>query len=166
MAVNLEHKQLLEIVSYDPEIGIFTWLIKANRGKSRVGEIAGSQAGNGYMQIKINNQVYAQHRLAFLYVNGRMPADEIDHINGDIQDNRICNLREASSSINKENRRRPKSNSASGILGASLDKRRGGYTSQILIAGVNRYLGSFDTAEDAHEAYVAAKRVHHAGCTL
>ena len=162
----MDAELLKAILSYDPETGLFIWKIDPPRGKSHKGCVAGSVAGNGYRQIKISGKVYAQHRLAFLYVYGRVPIDEIDHINGNKQDNRIVNLREASSSLNKQNRHIPSSNNFSGILGASLDKRRGYYVANISVDGKQKYLGSFKTAEDANKAYIDAKRIFHPGCTI
>ena len=98
-------------------------------------------------------------------MHGEWPADEVDHINGDSTDNRLCNLRSVSREVNQENIRRAKRNSKTGLLGV-MHTRGGKYRSAIRVRGVFHHLGHFDTAEQAHAAYVEAKRRLHEGCTL
>jgi hypothetical protein len=88
----------------------------------------------------------------------------VDHINGRRDDNRWCNLRDASRLVNQQNMRRAVAGSASGLLGAH--KKRGKWSSQIKVRGVLVKLGIFETADQAHAAYLAAKRQLHEGCTL
>jgi hypothetical protein len=90
----------------------------------------------------------------------------IDHINGNKLDNRWSNLRIVERVTNGQNRRRANKNNAAGLLGAH--KRRGstGWTSSITTPDGVRFLGFFDSAIKAHEAYVSAKRQLHAGCTI
>jgi hypothetical protein len=85
---------------------------------------------------------------------------ELDHINGDPSDNRICNLRECSRGENCQNTRVPKHNK-SGLIGAHFDRKAGRWYSQISMGGRNNRLGFFDSAEMAHEAYKSAKRRLH-----
>lgn len=91
------------------------------------------------------------HRLAWLWMTGEWPRNIIDHINGDGTDNRWCNLREATHSENMRNQRMSKRNS-SGFTGAFWDRWAKRWISSI--AGT--YLGTFPTAEAAHEAYKKA----------
>lgn len=163
MKSQLTAEQLREVVSYDPETGAFKWRPRSRVGVHRpVGTLS-----HGYLVIGIGGRggvPRAAHRLAWLYVHGEWPANEIDHINGDKLDNRIANLRDVSSTTNKENARKPKRNNKSGVLGVRKHGNR-------FVAGITRdyksyYIGCFATAEQAHEAYVAAKREHHAGNTL
>jgi hypothetical protein len=98
--------------------------------------------------------------------HGAWPSGEIDHMNGDRKDNRLCNLRDVPRMVNAQNMRRAKRNSKTGVLGVSPDAKRGVFKAQIVIGGKNRYLGRFATIEDASAAYVEAKRAGHDGCTL
>lgn len=95
-----------------------------------------------------------------------MPTKDIDHINGDKADNRICNLREASYSVNSQNRQKANANSKSGLLGAYWQPAYGCWVAMLGISGKRKTLGRYPTAEQAHEAYLTAKRQHHAGCTI
>jgi len=147
-----------KLLDYDPLTGDLTWKVAPSRKPWLLGQVAGSIAGNGYKQVKIAGRIYAQHRIAFLLLYGWLP-DEIDHINGNKQDNRAENLRGTTRSGNAQNIHRTKGKS--GLLGASLERRRGHYTSQISVGGRHLYLGSFETPEQAHAAYIAAKIKHH-----
>lgn len=117
----LTAERLRELLSYDPETGIFRRV--ATRRQVKSGDIAGSDDGKGYWRIRVNGEKHRAHRLAWLYVNGAWPIDQLDHINGDKLDNRICNLREATNSENQQNRSLPKSNT-SGRLGVHFDKQK------------------------------------------
>ena len=94
----LSHDRLLSLLDYDRMSGTFRWIRRQNRYANRikVGDIAGgSNKVNEYWQIRINDYLYTGHRLAWFYVYGRWPVNELDHINRDKTDNRISNLREA-----------------------------------------------------------------------
>lgn len=150
----LSQHQLRELVLYDPETGIMC---------RRSGRTMGYVAGNGYLSACVAGKSYLVHRLAWLYMVGEMP-DQIDHRNGDRLDNRFSNLRDVALKINNQNERRARKNNKSGLLGAW---RRGSrWFSQIKVDGRIHSVGTFDTAEEAHKAYVAAKRILHPGCTL
>lgn len=118
----------------------------------------------GYITIKIDGQIYFAHRLAWLYIYGEWPSNIIDHINRERDDNRICNLRDVSSSQNNLNRTLdPKGRGASGRKGITLLKRKDGtlrYQATICRGGDVVYLGLFDDIEAASAAYepAAAKR--------
>lgn len=158
----ITHEQLKEAVRYAPETGEFIWLVKSTR--TRAGDIAGASY-NGYRFIKIRQKKYAAHRLAWFYVYGGWPQQDIDHINGDRSDNRIANLRDVPRSINAQNTRRARiDNRSSGLLGVT--KIRGEWAAQIFVGGKNMRLGRFSKPEEAHEAYLSAKRQFHEGCTL
>jgi len=118
----------------------------------------------GYIVIKIKGRVYFAHRLAWLYIYGEWPSEIIDHINRERDDNRICNLRDVSSSQNNLNRTLdPKGRGASGRKGVTVLKRKDGtirYQAVICRGGDVVYLGLFDDIETAAAAYedAAAKR--------
>lgn len=107
----------------------------------------------GYVQIMVDGQMCAGHRLAWLYVHGRWPADQLDHINGNRADNRIANLRESSQAENCGNVARHRDN-RSGYKG--VFSARDKWAAQICRNGVKRHLGVFDSPEAAHKAYCAA----------
>ena len=157
----LTQERLRELLHYDPETGIFTW--RVNRGCVKAGAVAGSYMTNGYLHFGIDGRTYMNHRLAWLYVHGEMPPDMIDHVNHIKDDNRIANLRLADMSLNKQNQKRALSNNKSGFLGVHYAK---GWRAAIRIDGKQVHLGRFKTPEEAHQAYLAAKRRFHAGCTI
>ncbi|MCD2451655.1 HNH endonuclease [Methylicorpusculum oleiharenae] len=155
----LTQERLKELLRYDPETGMFTWLASpANSVK--VGAIAGSVNGKGYIHIKINSKTYRAHRLAFFYHFGRWPKNDVDHMNGVKTDNRIENLRDANKSENQQNRG-VQSNNTSGYMGVSYDKRKKKWKAEIMINRKTNRLGRFSTPEEAHAAYLSAKKELH-----
>jgi hypothetical protein len=162
--MNLTADKLNELLIYEPDTGVFRWRVTlGHRGKA--GRMAGA-IRNGYRLIGIDKKMYAAHRLAWVMVHGDWPDGEIDHINGDPSDNRITNLRDVGRGINLQNQRSAQARSKSGLLGASFHKARGKWRAQIAFQGKTEYLGYFDSAEEAHTAYVRRKRELHVGCTI
>lgn len=159
----LTAKRLREVLYYDPLNGDFVW-IKRTGHRVILGQSAGSLHKTlGYVVIGIDGERYYAHRLAWLYMTGSWPDHEIDHRIG--KSNHWKNLRSASSKLNKENQRAARrDNKSTGLLGAYTYKH--GFRSSIQVAGKQIHIGVFDTAEQAHRAYVEAKRELHAGCTL
>jgi hypothetical protein len=104
------------------------------------------------------------HRLAWLFVTGDMPKYQVDHINGIKTDNRFENLRDVSPKLNSQNARRPHKDNKTGYLGVC--SRYGKFVAQLLINDKQTVIGYFDTAEEAHLAYIEKKRTYHEGCTL
>lgn len=151
-----------DALCYEPESGAFTW--RAARGCRPAGSAAGCIGKGGRLVIRIGGVLHQAHRLAWLYMTGEWPESEIDHINGDCTDNRFGNLRDVSRGINSENVRTPRKSNRLGVLGVC--KSRGRYLATLSVCGRHKHVGYFDTAEDAHAAYVKAKRQLHAGCTL
>lgn len=107
----LTQEYLKEILEYNPETGIFTNKINRN-SRARKGEDAGYLRKDGYLQVSINWNKFKLHRLAWFYVFGIWPKDQIDHINGIKKDNRISNLREANNAENSRNRGSSKNTSS------------------------------------------------------
>lgn len=155
-------ERLREVLRYDPETGVFHWLV--SRGKAAVGAVAGCSDHRGYLVTGIDGKRYYLHRLAVACVTGKMPGELVDHLNGDRSDNRWINLRETTHAVNMQNQRAPSKNNMLGLLGV----RRFGsnYRSAICVDGKPKHLGTFPTPDQAHEAYLAAKRQMHAGCTI
>jgi len=163
----LTQQRLKALLHYDEREGMFTWLVATN-GRRFVGERAGNLNPNGYIQIKVDRVLYRAHRLAWLYMTGVWPPEEqIDHINGIRSDNRWCNMRNVSRAINNQNQRRaPKRNKSTGLLGVSQRNPEAGYQARIRHQRKEKRLGTFPTAEMAHQAYLSAKRSLHPGCTI
>ena len=148
---------LRDLFHYDPATGVFTRLVRTSNN-SRLGP-SGMVTKRGNVAICVVGKKRAAHRLAWLYMTGEWPADEIDHIDGDPTNNRFANLREANSAENKQNMRRARSGSKSGLLGVS--PHQGKWQARIHICGKVKRLGLFKTPEEAHLAYLTAKRELH-----
>ena len=151
--------KLKENLHYDPETGVFT-RIKGNGRNVNIGDIAGSNR-SGYVLIWVNNSPYQAHRLAWLYMMGVMPIEFIDHINGDRSDNRFGNLREATHQQNRQNITKPQSNNTTGFLGVTYKTENEKYVASIRVDKKLKHLGYFTTPEEAHQAYLIAKRKFH-----
>lgn len=158
--------RLREVLSYDPIDGLFRWRI-ATSTCVKVGATAGSLSKVwGYIELRLDKRLHKAHRLAWLYMTGEWPIFEIDHRDTDRANNRWDNLRDVPHSVNQQNRRRAQANGSTGLLGVTFDKAKGKFMAQIRAPDRSKFVGYFDSAEVAHTAYVAAKREHHAGCTL
>ena len=162
-----ELERLRQVLAYDPQSGLFSWI----KRQGRSGERCGTTDTNRYIKIGFNGRRYQAHRLAWIFVYGVNPKNWIDHINGVRDDNRIANLRDVSWQTNSENRRKPRSDGSSGFLGVSLDKRKGTFYAQIEIRSnankrICKLARGFVTPEAAHAWYVEQKRALHLGGTL
>lgn len=144
---------LREIIDYDAASGLFRW--KVVRGSAKVGQVAGRLNRSGYLQISIGWRKYSAHRLAWLFVHGTWPPTDVDHINGDKSDNRMCNLRLSTDSQNRANAK-IQGNSSTGLKGVCFHKKLGKWQATITVNGATRYLGLFGSAEEAHAAYQQA----------
>lgn len=143
------------ILKYNPETGVFY-----NRVDRGARAMEGSEAGtinprHGYRQIKFKGKMHYAHRLAWLYVTGSWPVDDIDHINGDKLDNRICNLRECTHAENQANSSMQKNNK-SGFKGVHWNNPAGKWVAQIGHHGKGEHLGCFDDPSEAAKAYDVA----------
>jgi len=155
----ITHAELLELLNYNPETGVFTW-IKTYTTYAVKGKRAGGYEQDGYRRIKIKGKSYKEHRLAWFYVHNTWPKDQIDHINGKRDDNRLTNLREATTKENHQNRHSNRT-STSKYLGVSLDSRSGKYKVGITVNKVRTHIGYFATEEEAFAAYSKAKQALH-----
>jgi hypothetical protein len=149
-------ERLRELLDYDPDTGWFRWRVSSQR--VRVGQIAGNYARRGYWDIMVDGRSYRAHRLAWLYMTGKFPDRELDHIDGDGTNNRFSNLREATRSQNMANSRR-RSDSKCDFKG--VYQRDSSCFAHITTNGRQIHLGRFNTPEEAHAAYMAAARLHH-----
>ena len=167
----ITQKYLKSILDYNPETGIFTWRERTpdmfNETQKRSREHAcknwnsrcsGKQAGwlkDGYIIIEVNGNKHRSHVLAYVYMNGKYPENEIDHDNGNSSDNRWINLRPATRSQNLMNTKIRKDN-RSGFRGVSFSKASSKWQAQICVNNKRFHLGLFNTPQEAHEAYCAA----------
>lgn len=146
---------------YDTGMGFLVWKKEPAIMARNKGKIAGTYR-NGYTYVSIEGTQYGAHRLIYAYMKGDIPEGvEIDHIDGDRGNNRINNLRVASSSQQKMNKG-VQSNNRSGLKGAYYHACRKGkkWRSQIKVGERLIFLGYHDTAKGAHEAYVKAASQH------
>jgi hypothetical protein len=155
----LTSDEVREILDYNPDTGEFRW--RKNHRLS--GRRAGSPNSWGYVHIQINGRKYKAHRLAWLITYGELPEKDIDHLNNVRTDNRICNLRAVSRSVNIQNQTRGHRDSTSKYLGVSWDKHRRKWAAIIVLNYKTYHLGKFDTEEDAYSAYLESKRRMHPG---
>ena len=149
----LTQARLKEVLHYDPETGVFKWVVLISNVKA--GAVAGSKHNKGYLMISIDSKRYLSHRLAWFYIHGWWPTDQIDHINGVKDDNRLCNLREATPAENARNTGIRATNT-SGYKGVSLRKEIKKYAARVRHNGRCFFLGYFDCPKEAHAAYCAA----------
>lgn len=153
----LSLRDLKKDVWYDPKSGLFIRIRSSNGAP--VGAFIGTRENDGYISINVRNKTYRAHRLAWFYENGEWPRSHLDHINRVKSDNRLSNLRECSVSQNHANRK-CMANSSTGIKGVSKT-RNGKFRARIRIFGSKESLGTFDTSEEAHKAYMEKLREIH-----
>jgi len=143
----LDSTRLKEIFDYDPNTGIFIRKIKGRKAK------VGSFDPEGYVYIQINHIKYAAHRLAWLYMYGEFPTDQIDHINGIKNDNRIANLRVCTHAENQQTKRN--------VKGYSWHKTKKRFIAYIQINKKRIELGRYLNEQDARKSHLDAKNKYH-----
>ena len=151
--------RLKEVLYYDPLTGHFTWLVSTSN-RVKVGNKAGTQGDDGYILINIDGERFRSHRLAWMYMYGNMPDFEIDHINRIRNDNRISNLRLATSKQNKENGGL-RSNNTSGHVGVSWDKTREKWMAFVINNRKFINLGRYDDLNRAINAATKGRLTYH-----
>lgn len=149
----ISHQELLSTLLYDSATGHLTRLVRSAQ-RVQIGDRAGTVNPYGYRQVKCIDRVYKAHRLIWFYTHGAWPKGQIDHINGDRDDNRIMNLREATFSSNQANSKRRVTNQ-SGRKGVSLHKHSGLWHARIMVNYRTVSLGYFKDKDEAHKAYIS-----------
>jgi hypothetical protein len=152
--MELTQAELKEILHYDPETGIFRWRYSVAR-RVKPWDVAGCGTKN-YAHLKINNKTYKAHRLAWLYMTGSWPIDQIDHKDRNKENNKWENLRPATNKQNQENVGLSKANT-SNYRGVSWISTRKKWEASLQHNKQRISLGYFKTAEEAAKA-AAAKR--------
>jgi len=137
----------LDFVSYDYITGNFYWSVNSPTGRHSKGDIAGYEQ-RGYLALSINKKRILLHRLAWFVVYGELPTGIIDHINRDITDNRIENLRDVTRMENGMNRK-VSSNNTSGFTGVCWVKNSKKWVAQISNNKKRILIGYFDDKESA-----------------
>lgn len=162
MRQTLTAERARELFDYDAETGVLLRKVRERRNKKNCDCV--TLRPDGYFVTWADGTLYRTHRLAWLIVHGRWPAAQLDHINGDRADNRLQNLREASDAENLQNLHSAHKDSSTKLLGVTKNHRR--WMAMISLQGSRNYLGTFDTPEEAHAAYLAAKAQLHPFSTL
>jgi len=146
----ISYFRLYELIIYNPITGIMTW--KISRGKCIIGMEVGRLQWQGYRQVFIDGKSYYVHRLIFFYMTGDWPSEDVDHINQIKNDNRWCNLREATRSENKANQNKQINNKI-GLRGVSWNKRDKIYMAEVKKGKIRIRLG-FNCPAAAYFAYI------------
>lgn len=165
MNVNAEIAR--ELLDYNPETGEFTWKYRERHWFSSLrgyktwnakhaGKCAGYlrtdvRWGYQYREVRLMWANYKEHRLAWLWMTGEWPVDEIDHKNQDATDNRWTNLRQSTHQGNMRNLSLSKNNT-SGYIGVSWEKRYSKWLAYARLDGKRKYLGMYDELERAAAA--------------
>lgn len=158
---NLTATLLREDFHYDPDTGVFTRL--RSSGGIKAGAISGSVNSDGYLDIRVLGKLYRAHRLAWLYMTGEWPSGVIDHRDHQKTNNKYANLRDVTHAVNLQNQIRARSDSHLGVLGVIRSGPK--FRAEISVDGKSRHIGSYDTPEQASEAYWAAKSRLHTPAT-
>jgi hypothetical protein len=154
-SIEISQSEVKRLLNYNPENGIFTWAIKPSMGVD-CGDIAGTKNSHGYISILIKRKSHKAHRLAWLYMTGRIPS-LVDHVNGVRDDNRWVNLRECTSQQNAINARLRKDNS-SGVKGVYWHITAKKWIAQANNKGHRVYIGRFASLSEAiaaRESYIS-----------
>lgn len=151
----ISQAQIKEVLNYDPDTGVFTRKVPW-RGRT----LAGSKESNGYWQISVLGKTYKAHHLAWLYVYGEWPNQDIDHADTNKRNNAISNLRFLTIKQHVENRGW-NTNNKSGYRGVHLCKMTNRWVAQIKHNYKLIWLGRFDTPQEAHKAYCLAATKYH-----
>ncbi|MCC2649895.1 MAG: hypothetical protein K0R61_7 [Microvirga sp.] len=148
--------RLRQVLHYDPDTGLFTRLFGKGRGKPTRGTLHHT----GYLFIGVDGVTHLAHRLAWLYVTGEHPPEDVEHRDLDKANNRFANLRECNDSTNQANTK-PRPGNTSGYKGVCWNKKSNKWQAGIKKDGKSHHLGLFDCPVAAHLAYAtAADRIH------
>lgn len=157
----MDQERVKYLFSYRNDGNLIWKNLSSNNSRIELGQIAGTKTNESYINIMINRKSYRLHRLIWIYHNGDIPDNMvIDHINGDVEDNRIENLQILTHTQNLHKQKLSKNNK-SGFKGVSFNKRRNQWVARIACNNKKIYIGEFSDIKDAAIAYDnAAKELH------
>ncbi len=155
---------LKSVINYDSDTGLLTWA--KSYGNAIEGDVAGCLKASGYWIVGLRGEKYLAHRLAWLWVNGAWPVNQIDHINGNKLDNRMENLRDVLPHVNMQNHDHFKRPNKSGITGVYWKESKGGWFAGISVKGTKINRGPYKTKERASEVREMLRRQHHGDAKL
>ena len=146
---NSVNKDDFKHVNYNPDTGLFFSI-------TNIEVPIGTCNKDGYIVFRVNKKLLYAHRVAFFLMHGFVPK-MVDHINRNKSDNRIKNLREATTTLNAQNKV---------FQGVTKPKHTKKWSASITCNRKRMHLGYFDSAEQAHEAYILAKQKYHPNARL
>lgn len=153
MESNLTAARLREVLHYEPQTGVFHWIVTTS-SRRPVGSVAGGPTSTGYARIGVDGVRYRSHRLAWLYMTGEWPSDQVDHKDNDRLNNRWENLRLVDNQMNQGNSGMSRNNT-SGVKGVFWSKQRQQWQTKININRRQIHGGYFHNLDDAAASYAA-----------
>jgi len=169
--MELTQEYIKLILDYDPSTGMLTHKTRARSlfscsrqckiwNTQNAGNVAGSKKQTGYIAIAIGEgRTTGAHRLIFLFMTGRLPSNEVDHINGIRDDNRWENLRAVTGPENMRNQKMHSTNTT-GVCGVSWNTRVNKLKALVTVNRKQIFLGYYDTIFDAAAARISAQNKH------
>ena len=149
--------RLLELFSYSKDTGELTCKVRTGRITTAGTVITGHINANGYALVSVDSVHFMIHRVIWRLMTGEDPGPTIDHIDGNPLNNAWVNLRKATYVENGRNARIPKNNK-SGVTGVHFNSRTKKWVSQIGENSGRRWIGNYDTFEEAVAARKAAEK--------
>lgn len=135
--------------TYNADEGVLT--------SRKTGDPVGHVKRNGYMRVDVDGKTFAVHRVCWFLHYGKWPQGDIDHINHDRKDNRICNLRVVDRKTNMRNASKSAANK-SGFTGVGWCKQQNKWYAAIMVDGKNIKLGRYDALIDAIASRMRANK--------
>lgn len=154
MKLTISKEEILKVLDYNREQGVLTWKSTAY-GKTKNKKITNIELG--YLSVGINYKKYKVHRLIYFLETNTWP-EMIDHINGNKLDNRIVNLRASDKRKNQQNQYKHREGK---LVGATYRKSTGKWRALIKLNKKNYEIGTYNTAEEAHDAYCRELTKHY-----
>ena len=145
-----------DLLEYDPETGLL--IRKMRRGPRKAGSIAGRVEDDGYIRVKVGQNLYPAHRIAWFLHHGQQPEGQLDHIDNDKTNNRISNLRLATPIQNNQNIGKT-SSCTSGVKNVTWQK--GAWEVRLRVNGKRMYFGRFQNLFEARERAIELRKLHH-----
>lgn len=155
----ITQEQLKEVLHYDPDTGVFTWTKEPGNGVQKDSIAGHVSSSTGYRGIFINRKRYRAGRLAWLYMEGYFPENQIDHRNRIRHDDRFHNLRHVTKQCNLRNSKVSEKNT-SGIKGVTWNKAAKKWVAYIKVLTRRLHLGHFNSKKDAAQARWDAEVQH------